>query len=70
MARRIYVGNLPMDIKEHEIDDLFYKYGRITDIEIKRPSRPPAYCFVSFDHPRDAEDAIYGRYVSSILNKN
>lgn len=32
---RIYVGNLPMDVRERELDDLFYKYGRIRDIEIK-----------------------------------
>jgi splicing factor, arginine/serine-rich 1 len=40
---RVYVGNLPMDVKEREIDDIFYKYGRITDIQIKRPDRPPAF---------------------------
>jgi RNA recognition motif-containing protein len=25
MAYRLFIGNLPMDIKEKEIDDLFYK---------------------------------------------
>lgn len=50
-----------MDIKEREIDDLFYKYGRIRDIDLKTPSRPPAYAFVSFDDERDAEDAIRAR---------
>lgn len=25
-SARVYVGNLPTDIKESEIDDLFYKY--------------------------------------------
>jgi RNA recognition motif-containing protein len=25
MTTRIYVGNLPLDIKERELDDLFYK---------------------------------------------
>jgi RNA recognition motif-containing protein len=25
MACRIYIGNLPLDIRESEIDDLFYK---------------------------------------------
>lgn len=24
-SRTIYVGNLPGDIKEHEVEDLFYK---------------------------------------------
>ncbi|CAH8362535.1 unnamed protein product, partial [Eruca vesicaria subsp. sativa] len=64
-SRSIYVGNLPGDIRESEIEDLFYKYGRIVDIELKVPPRPPCYCFVEaclfFEHPRDAEDAIDGR---------
>ena len=40
---RIYVGNLPMDVRERELDDIFYKFGRITDIAIRRPNRPPAF---------------------------
>ncbi|XP_076898593.1 serine/arginine-rich splicing factor SR34A-like [Bidens hawaiensis] len=60
-SRMIYVGNLPLDIKEWEVEDLFYKYGRILDIELKIPHRPPCYCFVEFANARDAEDAIRGR---------
>ncbi|XP_039058982.1 serine/arginine-rich splicing factor SR34A-like isoform X5 [Hibiscus syriacus] len=60
-SRTIYVGNLPSDIREWEVEDLFYKYGRILDIELKIPVRPPCYCFVEFDNSRDAEDAIRGR---------
>lgn len=61
MSCRIFVGNLPLDIKEREVDDLFYKYGKIRDIDIKTPARPPAFAFVTFDNVRDAEDAIHGR---------
>ncbi|KAH7425991.1 hypothetical protein KP509_11G080500 [Ceratopteris richardii] len=57
----IYVGNLPGDVREDEIEDLFYKYGRIVDIELKLPPRPPGFCFVEFEDARDAEDAIEGR---------
>jgi splicing factor, arginine/serine-rich 1 len=79
MSRRnscsIYVGNLPGDIREREVEDLFYKdifigsmysmnlieryacpfvnlqcillqYGRILDIDLKIPPRPPGYAFV------------------------
>ncbi|KAJ9174343.1 hypothetical protein P3X46_017375 [Hevea brasiliensis] len=60
-SRTIYVGNLPSDIREGEVEDLFYKYGRILDIELKIPPRPPCYCFVEFENARDAEDAIRGR---------
>lgn len=61
MAYRVFIGNLPMNIREREIDDLFSKYGRIRDIDLKTPSRPPAYAFITFDDVRDAEDAIRGR---------
>mmetsp|Transcript_19021 Transcript_19021/g.19150 ORF Transcript_19021/g.19150 Transcript_19021/m.19150 type:complete len:295 (-) Transcript_19021:881-1765(-) len=61
MAYRVFIGNLPMNIREREIDDLFGKYGRIRDIDLKTPSRPPAYAFITFDDVRDAEDAIRGR---------
>ncbi|KAA8533537.1 hypothetical protein F0562_031029 [Nyssa sinensis] len=60
-SRTIYAGNLPSDIREWEIEDLFYKYGRILDIELKIPPRPPCYCFVEFENSRDADDAIRGR---------
>uniref|UniRef100_A0A0D9WFN7 RRM domain-containing protein n=1 Tax=Leersia perrieri TaxID=77586 RepID=A0A0D9WFN7_9ORYZ len=59
--RTIYVGNLPGDIREREVEDLFYKYGRIVDIDLKIPPRPPGFAFVEFEDPRDAQDAIYGR---------
>lgn len=59
--RTVYVGNLPLDIRESEVEDLFYKYGRIVEIELKNPPRPPGYCFVEFESSRDAEDAIRGR---------
>lgn len=60
-SSRIYVGNLPADVREEDIDDLFYKYGRIVDIDLKLPPRSPAFCFVEFDDVRDAEDAVRGR---------
>ncbi len=58
---RIYVGNLPLDIRERDLEDLFWKYGRIRDLNLKNPARPPAFAFVSFERYEDAEDAIRGR---------
>ncbi|XP_027117530.1 serine/arginine-rich splicing factor SR30-like isoform X1 [Coffea arabica] len=60
-SRTLYVGNLPGDIREREVEDLFYKYGRIAHIDLKVPPRPPGYAFVEFEEARDAEDAIRGR---------
>lgn len=58
---RVYVGNLPGDVREHEVEDIFHKYGRIRDLVIKGGRSGPAFAFVTFDDPRDADDAIYYR---------
>ncbi|KAG8663528.1 serine/arginine-rich-splicing factor SR34 isoform X2 [Manihot esculenta] len=60
-SRTLYVGNLPGDIREREVEDLFYKYGPVAHIDLKIPPRPPGYAFVEFEDARDAEDAIRGR---------
>eukprot|EP00199_Chlamydomonas_sp_CCMP681_P004767 CAMPEP_0119105586 /NCGR_PEP_ID=MMETSP1180-20130426/3504_1 /TAXON_ID=3052 ORGANISM="Chlamydomonas cf sp, Strain CCMP681" /NCGR_SAMPLE_ID=MMETSP1180 /ASSEMBLY_ACC=CAM_ASM_000741 /LENGTH=120 /DNA_ID=CAMNT_0007090671 /DNA_START=147 /DNA_END=505 /DNA_ORIENTATION=+ len=60
-AARVYVGNLPLDVRERELEDLFYKYGRIRNIDLKTPTRPPAFAFLEFDDPRDAADSVRGR---------
>ncbi|XP_050934792.1 serine/arginine-rich splicing factor 1B isoform X1 [Lates calcarifer] len=58
---RIYVGNLPPDIRSKDVEDLFYKYGSIRDIDLKNRRGGPPFAFVQFEDPRDAEDAVYGR---------
>ncbi|XP_024952585.2 serine/arginine-rich splicing factor SR30-like isoform X3 [Citrus sinensis] len=60
-SRTLYVGNLPGDTRMREVEDLFYKYGPIVDIDLKIPPRPPGYAFLEFEDYRDAEDAIRGR---------
>ncbi|KAF3322783.1 hypothetical protein FCM35_KLT12772 [Carex littledalei] len=61
LTRTIYVGNLPGDIREREVEDLFFKFGPIVVIDLKIPPRPPGYAFVEFEDERDAEDAVQGR---------
>ncbi|XP_017266142.1 serine/arginine-rich splicing factor 9 [Kryptolebias marmoratus] len=58
---RIYVGNLPVDVTERDIEDLFYKYGKIREIELKNNRGIIPFAFISFEDPRDADDAVYGR---------
>lgn len=38
-----------------------YRYGKIKEIDLKTPARPPAFAFITFADHRDAEDAIHGR---------
>merc|ERR1739847_71988 len=42
------------------IEDLFYKYGKISFIDMKNRRGPP-FAFVEFEDPRDADDAVYAR---------
>ena len=57
---RIYVGNLPPDIRTKDIEDLFNKYGKIASIDLKNRREPP-FAFVEFEDPRDADDAVIAR---------
>lgn len=62
---RVYVGNLPLDIRERELEELFDKYGRIRDIVVKgrqgdNPQRT-CFAFVEYEDRRDAEDAVHYR---------
>ena len=59
---KIYVGSLPMDITERDLEDMFGRYGRIRHIELKIPPRPPAFAFIEFTDDRDADDAVRARH--------
>lgn len=48
---QIYVGNLPPDIRTRDLEDLFYKYGKINFINLKDKNGPP-FAFIEFDDPR------------------
>jgi len=59
---KVYVGNLPDDVRSRDLEDVFYKYGKIADIDIHSTRGGGApFAFVLFDDDRDADDAIRGR---------
>ncbi|CAD6992020.1 probable splicing factor, arginine/serine-rich 3 [Ceratitis capitata] len=57
---RIYVGNLPPDIRTKDIQDLFHKFGKVAFVDLKNRRGPP-FAFVEFEDARDAEDAVKAR---------
>ncbi|XP_054724382.1 serine/arginine-rich splicing factor 1B-like [Uloborus diversus] len=57
---RIYVGNLPVDIRTKELEEIFEKFGKIVFADLKN-RRSPAFAFIEFEDPRDAEDAVQAR---------
>ncbi|VDL76825.1 unnamed protein product [Nippostrongylus brasiliensis] len=56
MDCKVYVGGLPNDATSQEIEDAFYRFGRIRKVWVAR--RPPGFAFVEFEDSRDAEDAV------------
>ena len=40
MSSRIYIGNLPMDVRERELDDLFYKVVPVLDTFVVQHAKP------------------------------
>ncbi|KAL8247631.1 hypothetical protein R6Q59_008847 [Mikania micrantha] len=51
---RLYVGHLASRTRSRDLEDIFSRYGRIRDVDMKRD-----YAFVEFKDPRDADDARY-----------
>ncbi|CAN4096053.1 unnamed protein product [Withania somnifera] len=52
---RLYVGHLSSRTRSRDLEDVFSRYGRVRDVDMKRD-----YAFVEFSDPRDADDARYG----------
>jgi len=53
---KVYVGNLPRDLTERELEIEFEKFGALEKVWVAR--NPPGFAFVEFKDPRDADDAI------------
>lgn len=58
--KRIFVGNLPPDVRTKDLERIFYKFGKIVFIDLKTRRGPP-FAFVEFHDYRDAEEAVRGR---------
>lgn len=52
MGTRVYVGKLPYDVRERDLEKFFKGYGRVREILMK-----DGFAFVEFDDHRDADDA-------------
>ncbi|EAN30961.1 Serine/arginine-rich splicing factor 3 [Theileria parva strain Muguga] len=53
---KLFVGNLVDSVTSQDLDLLFSKYGKVTNVWVAR--NPPGFGFVTFDDPRDAKDAL------------
>jgi arginine/serine-rich splicing factor 1/9 len=49
---KIYIGNLPPDVRERDLEDLFYKYGKISMLDLKNRRGGAPFAFIEFEDPR------------------
>jgi len=52
---RVFLGNLPGDVRISDIEKFFKDFGRVRNVLIKNGK----YAFAEFDDYRDADDAVY-----------
>jgi len=65
---QLFVGNLPHNVTEAELVDLFGKFGKVADVRINKKTKPkgqaevhrqvPNFGFVVFEEPSAVEQAI------------
>lgn len=48
---KVYVGNLPQDIRERDLEDVFYKFGKIVEVDLHASKGVP-FAFIEFEDPR------------------
>jgi RNA recognition motif-containing protein len=61
MGRKLYVGNLPYDVGEAELQDLFAAAGSVESVSVVRDQatgRPRGFAFVEMSSEQDAQKAI------------
>ena len=73
-TRTLFAGNLELNITDEEMVRIFSKYGRLVDIDIKRP--PPgtgnAFAFMRFenlDQAANAKRELSGQYIGKFQCK-
>ena len=53
---KVYVGDLPREASEKELERHFSYYGRLRSVWVAR--NPPGFAFIEFEDHRDADDAV------------
>lgn len=61
MNTKLYVGNLPYDLSESDIQDMFAAHGNVVSVDVimdKMTGRPRGFAFVTMDSSEGAQSAI------------
>jgi RNA recognition motif-containing protein len=69
----IFVGNLPFNIHEPELESLFNKFGKLKHVKVgvdRRSGRSLGYGFVEFEERKDAEEAFKSFHKTELYGRN
>ena len=61
MSRKLYVGNLPYEVGETELQELFARVGTVESVSVMRDQatgRARGFAFVEMSSDEDAQNAI------------
>jgi len=61
MTNKVYVGNLPFDVTDDALQELFEAHGAVTSAKVitdRETGRARGFGFVEMEHPEDAQKAI------------
>jgi arginine/serine-rich splicing factor 7 len=54
---QLFIGRLPRGSRASELEDVFYKYGKMTRCDVKQGIKM-AYGFIEYEDKRDAEVSV------------
>ncbi len=63
MGRKLYVGNLPYDTGEAQLQDLFAQFGQVDSVRVMRDmatGRARGFAFVEMSNEDEAQRAVTG----------
>lgn len=61
MSNKVYIGNLPYNISEQDIESVFSQFGTIEDISLIRDrgtGRLKGFGFITFESQKSAQEAL------------
>ena len=73
MNSKLYVGNLPFDTTENDLQDLFAAFGPVTEVNLvteRDTGRSRGFAFVTMATPEGAQAAVTGLAGKDIKGRN
>jgi cold-inducible RNA-binding protein len=61
MAKRLFVGNLPYSITNPQLEEMFFKFGKVVSCEVitdRFSGQSKGFAFVEMENDKQADEAI------------